>query len=346
MVRRLRLFVAMAVILASALIPFDAGSAACAPSSELADARARVISLEQEIEELRAERISIEERIAVTNVRIFTQQVVLAGVREELEDARNHYRDRIIRMYKTSQVDPLTILLTADSIQELYSRALILTRISQRDKSAYKDAAIATAEAEYQAAYLDDLKDQDVQLRRIQALGLEKLERALEEQRALVANLSAEALVELQAIQTTHKLTRAQWRESSIPVGGSVETTLAVVEPYSGVRYTVAYYQPTRYRSVSAPRTMVCSWYGNEFNGRPTASGQIFNEEDLTCASRTLPFGTRIALTRGDRRIVVVVTDRGPFIDGRDLDLSKAAARQLGFSGVEPVTAEFVEAIR
>jgi rare lipoprotein A len=63
----------------------------------------------------------------------------------------------------------------------------------------------------------------------------------------------------------------------------------------------------------------------------------------LTCASRTLPFGTWLALTRGGNRVIVVVTDRGPFIDGRDLDLSRRAARELGFSGVEPVHVEFVQ---
>ena len=99
-----------------------------------------------------------------------------------------------------------------------------------------------------------------------------------------------------------------QYRDEVL--AGSIETTDAVVEPYADRTYKVAAHQPTRYRSTGRIETMVCSWYGNEFNGRPTASGQIFNEEDLTCASRTLPFGTRIALSRGDLRIIVVVTDR------------------------------------
>jgi len=89
----------------------------------------------------------------------------------------------------------------------------------------------------------------------------------------------------------------------------------------------------------------VTSWYGGVFNGRGTASGQIYNMDDLTCASRTLPFGTRIALTLGDKRVIVVVNDRGPYVDGRNLDLSRGARRALGFWGVAKIDAEFVQPV-
>jgi len=72
----------------------------------------------------------------------------------------------------------------------------------------------------------------------------------------------------------------------------------------------------------------------------------LLSSETLTCASRTLPFGTVLALTRGSRRVIVYVNDRGPYIAGRDLDLSKAAAAALGFSGVATVQVEVVTAVR
>jgi len=342
-------------LLALALAATAVASAHAAPSSsadsstvstpELEDARTRALELEGQIEDLKGEQIALEERIDVTNQRIFRQQEILSGVRQELSEARAIYRERMIRMYKARLVDPITVLLNAESISDLYTRILMLARISQRDQLAYRNASIATSEAEYQAAYLDDLKREDVELRQIQAIKLRTLDEALDEQNRLVATLTAEALEELRTVRATNTLTRQQWRDSSIPVGGTVPMAQATVEPYEGITYTVPAHQPRAYRSTGRTETMVCSWYGNEFNGRPTASGQIFNEEDLTCASRTLPFGTRLALTRGNLRIIVVVTDRGPFIEGRDLDLSKAAARLLGFSGVEPVQAEFVEVV-
>ncbi len=85
----------------------------------------------------------------------------------------------------------------------------------------------------------------------------------------------------------------------------------------------------------------VASFYGNE-SGSKTASGQRFNQEAMTAAHRTLPFGTKLRVTHGGRSVVVTVNDRGPFIKGRVLDLSTGAARAVGLtsSGVGRVTAE------
>ncbi len=85
----------------------------------------------------------------------------------------------------------------------------------------------------------------------------------------------------------------------------------------------------------------VASFYGNE-SGRQTASGQRFNENAMTCAHRSLPFGTKLRVTHGGRSVVVTVNDRGPFVHGRVLDLSTAAAREVGLTGagVGKVTAE------
>jgi rare lipoprotein A len=85
----------------------------------------------------------------------------------------------------------------------------------------------------------------------------------------------------------------------------------------------------------------VASFYGNE-SGSKTASGQRFNQNAMTCAHRSLPFGTKLRVTHGGRSVVVTVNDRGPFVHGRVLDLSTAAAREVGITGagVGHVTAE------
>jgi len=87
----------------------------------------------------------------------------------------------------------------------------------------------------------------------------------------------------------------------------------------------------------------MASFYGNE-SGSKTASGQRFNQNALTAAHRTLPFGTKLRVTHGDRSVVVTINDRGPFVHGRVLDLSTAAARAVGLTsaGVGRVTAEVV----
>jgi rare lipoprotein A len=87
----------------------------------------------------------------------------------------------------------------------------------------------------------------------------------------------------------------------------------------------------------------MASYYGNE-SGSKTASGQRFNQNAMTCAHRTLPFGTKLRVTHGGQSVVVTVNDRGPFVRGRVLDLSTAAARAVGLTsaGVGRVTAEVI----
>lgn len=86
------------------------------------------------------------------------------------------------------------------------------------------------------------------------------------------------------------------------------------------------------------------SWYGVDFHGRRTANGERYNMYAMTAAHKTLPLGTPVTVTHRDsgRRIRVRINDRGPFVAGRIIDLSYAAARALGLaeSGVAPVLVE------
>jgi len=74
----------------------------------------------------------------------------------------------------------------------------------------------------------------------------------------------------------------------------------------------------------------VASWYGARFAGRKTASGERFDPDQYTAAHRTLPFGSRVRVTHNGRSVVVRINDRGPFHGGRVIDLSEAAAEELG----------------
>ncbi|MBR1838439.1 MAG: septal ring lytic transglycosylase RlpA family protein [Bacteroidaceae bacterium] len=88
------------------------------------------------------------------------------------------------------------------------------------------------------------------------------------------------------------------------------------------------------------------SYYAGKFHGRRTSSGEIFHKDSLTCAHRTLPFGTmlRVRNISNGKEVVVRVTDRGPFAAGRIVDLSLGAARRLGMvaAGVAGVEVEVI----
>lgn len=90
----------------------------------------------------------------------------------------------------------------------------------------------------------------------------------------------------------------------------------------------------------------VASWYGAEFQGLPTASGPPYDMNSMTCAHRQLPLGTRIRVTNllNFRSLVLKVNDRGPYVGGRVLDVSRGAAKCLGFlgAGLAPVRIEVV----
>jgi rare lipoprotein A len=111
-----------------------------------------------------------------------------------------------------------------------------------------------------------------------------------------------------------HHAGNSPWRDANASVGGSGHS-------FSGM----------------------ASYYGNE-SGSKTASGAHFNQNAMTCAHRSLPFGTKLRVTHGGRSVVVTVNDRGPFVRGRVLDLSTGAARAVGLTGagVGRVTAEVV----
>ncbi|HSE83173.1 MAG TPA: septal ring lytic transglycosylase RlpA family protein [Thermodesulfobacteriota bacterium] len=90
----------------------------------------------------------------------------------------------------------------------------------------------------------------------------------------------------------------------------------------------------------------VASWYGKYFHGKETASGEPFNMYDYTAAHRSLPLGTKVKVTNleNGKDVTVDINDRGPYVDGRTIDLSYAAAKSIGItdSGISEVKIEIV----
>ena len=88
-----------------------------------------------------------------------------------------------------------------------------------------------------------------------------------------------------------------------------------------------------------APQRGVASWYGPGFHGRTTASGERYDMHQLTAAHKTLPFGTRVLVRNAEsgQEVVVRINDRGPYVAGRVIDLSKAAAQAVGIEGLGAV---------
>jgi len=88
----------------------------------------------------------------------------------------------------------------------------------------------------------------------------------------------------------------------------------------------------------------VASFYGSQFHGRKTASGEIFNKNAMTAAHRTIPLNSKVKVTnlKNNKSVVVKINDRGPWVKNRIMDLSKGAAKAIGIDGIQRVSLDVV----
>lgn len=112
----------------------------------------------------------------------------------------------------------------------------------------------------------------------------------------------------------------------------------------------LAFFVPLSIPAETTPLEGFASWYGGKFHGERTASGEVFDTNLLTAAHRTLPFGTLVKVTNlaTDKSVIVRINDRGPFVQDRIIDLSKAAADAIGLTplGVTRVRMEVVQEVK
>lgn len=132
---------------------------------------------------------------------------------------------------------------------------------------------------------------------------------------------------------------------STRPVQANALLSRPAMTPASGPTPVIATPAPTRKMPHDLMRG-IASWYGSNFQGRLTASGERFNMYAMTACHPTLPFGTQVRVTNevNHKSVIVKITDRGLLFEGRVVDLSYAAAKKLdmAYDGLAPVTIEVV----
>jgi rare lipoprotein A len=146
---------------------------------------------------------------------------------------------------------------------------------------------------------------------------------------------AARAALDAVSASVTQALTPAQTRRGR--AAQTAEAPLLALVEAAGSGY------PAGYRPSGTVLTGLASWYGPGFVGSPTASGAPYDPERLSCAHKALPLGTLVRVSSGGRAVSCVVNDRGPYVEPRVLDLSRAGSRALGFDGVAPVVIEVLE---
>lgn len=119
-------------------------------------------------------------------------------------------------------------------------------------------------------------------------------------------------------------------------LSGCAEGNAKIASRKGYVRFPEKQYASGEKAEIGLKITGEASYYGPGFDGKQTASGEIFDQNDFTCAHKSLPFGTKLKVVRVDNgsSVVVRVNDRGPYVDGRILDLSVAAGKKIGLDKV------------
>ncbi|MEW6189320.1 MAG: septal ring lytic transglycosylase RlpA family protein [Actinomycetota bacterium] len=318
-------------------------------SKSLHEKKSQVKEVSKEIRELQAEidfaqelYLAINSELEVTGRKMLKMYSKLDSMERKLEIKRNILNTRLREIYKNGSVQFLEILLGAGDFKDFLTRIAVLSRIIECDLKLIDDIQRKKSKVEQMRKELAKEKLEQLILRRRKKAELSLLKAKLTKKQVLLINMDRELRNLLKQEEERKQSERLKRAKNSLPLCAEVRTAPCYVQPYVMEYYITGETMPKNYRATGLKFYGVASWYGNEFNGRPTSSGEIFNENDFTCASIFLPFGTYLGITYGDKHIVVRVNDRGPFIDGRMFDLSKAAAQILGL-GLGFVQAEILE---
>ena len=241
-------------------------------------------------------------------------------------EALDRFVSRAVTSYKEGPGSRLELLLGARTMSELLTMAETQMRAADRDSAAVAEL-IETKDALDGRQTMIDRRQIDMAS---QAVAVETVSTELA---AIVAQRQAtltEVVGKIRAIERQARLAAAA---SARPDQAFLEL-LAPAGPAPEI--------PDGFAPTGVSFEGVASWYGPGFEGNHTASGDVFDPNLYTAASRDLPLGTWLFVRHGTSGVVVLVNDRGPFIEGRILDLSQAAAESLGIGGLGWIEAELL----
>lgn len=323
-----------------------------ARADEVRDAREQVERLESEVTKVRVQYDALVKQVDQTRTDLDEKQSQIVNNTIELnrkQDLLNRksieLNERLRVAYKAGPQDPVSLFLSASSLAEFTASSRYLAAKLESDRQIVEEVRAEQDSLAYLGDQLEATRDQ-VQSK------LGDLADLLDQTQEMLAN-SETALAASQAdLKVREELKRALDLINRGSTGGSRtiserhkratenQTTLLKKYPFGPVSGT-----PPGLRATGETVTGIASWYGPGFNGLPTASGAIYDENLYTCASKELPLGTILIVTFRSSSVLVLVNDRGPYVAGRVLDLSRAAKDAIGMGGLGYVTAQVLEPI-
>ena len=320
------------VAMAAATLPRPATAA------DISELRRRAQALADEVSALEHKRAGLvvrskrlSDQIEAITAEIGTLELEIHDANAAVGAARERYIARAVEAYKSGSTTRLALLLSARSLGELVSLAETTLQVGAADGRALAELIAARDAVETAQARVDERK-QFMLAAQMRAQGLKtEIDSTIDARRSLLAELNEEiASLEAQA--------RAAATVSATAQGISVgDELLKLLEP-SGPAPDI----PDNFVSTGVTFEGIASWYGPGFEGNHTANGDIFDPSLYTAASKELPLGSWLHVQHQGKGVVVLVNDRGPYVEGRILDLSQAAAASISITGLGWVKATII----
>ncbi len=286
----------------------------------------QVSDLERSLIGLRDRRARLEERLAGTTSRIGLLELEKHEIEGEYRNTMSLFVRRAVEAYKAGPTGNVALLLSAENMSELLTLGQAQVRAADRDAQALAELATARNAAQRKQDEIDKQQQSFVSTYALVRDVTESTEQAVQERRALLAQV----VEQIEEIEEKARLAAA----ASADPDASLLELLAPAGPAPDI--------PDGFAGTGVTFEGIASWYGPGFEGNTTASGDVFDPDLYTAASRDLPFGTWLFVRYGSRGVVVLINDRGPYIEDRVLDLSQAAAEAIGLSGIGWIEAEIL----
>jgi rare lipoprotein A (peptidoglycan hydrolase) len=325
-------------LVAAALVAVTCLAVAPAGAADLDELRARaqsvadeVTSLERRLARLEDEEARLGREIEQANADIAVLELDIHRTELALSDAEERLAARAREAYKSATTGvELEMMLSTSDLGQLLTLAKANDNAAETDEQALTELLNARTRAEAAQEQIDERKQALLAAQaRAMAVG-DEMEAAVDERHATLALLTEE----IEKLERQARIEARRLAQQAAAAPHAFADLVGAGGPTPDI--------PNGFASTGVSFEGTASWYGPGFEGNPTASGQIFDSSLFTAASRDLPLGTWLHVTFGGRGVIVLVNDRGPYIDDRVLDLSRAAAEALGITGLGWVRAEIV----
>ena len=275
-----------------------------------------IASLQQKLSDAKHDAVSLAERLAEVENQILACYMEIDRAEAEVDSARQGVNRGLRALYIEGRQDTLVRLISSADVSDFLAWTEYVVNVTSREADAFK---LLKA----RKRHLQDCQDKLLAFKKEAAnlassADASDIEAQIEARQSELADLTSTLItMQLPNTYTPAPTSFSPSRVYARPDANGFTRTGQIMSGYS-------------------------SWYGNDLDGKPTASGEVFDLYAFTCAHKTLPFGTWLLVSFRGRRVVVKVNDRGPSVAGRVLDLSKGAADAIGLTGVQWVDFEIV----